>query len=269
MSKSLITIDALKMILDSFKNIMACEENIINGNYNEKIGGKEVSIIINNTLNNSKTTYNEIDTFILTDIPEDNYTLQGFATENGGAVVYNIGDKITEDTELWTVYERVIGYIYNSEEDPNYDPTDMASPYWNGVRVLHFDDVVEVVCPAETTTQTITFTVETDAELTNYSGSYWLNGYCTDHYDSTYDDNIPGAEEAYVTKIEDGVYEISWSLYWNYYNEIFTPGESYPIAGFGDALYSNSYFETFSTLCTNSNIGTYFKVRDDVRIEDN
>ena len=125
MSKSLITIDALKIILDSFKNIMACEENIINDNYDEKIGGKEISITINNTLNNSKTTYNEIDTFILTDIPETGYTLQGYATEVDGSVIYNIGDKLTENIELWTVYQTQVGYLYNSENDPNYNPSDM------------------------------------------------------------------------------------------------------------------------------------------------
>jgi hypothetical protein len=265
---AIVTIDALKIILDSFKNIMACEENIINDNYNEKIGGKEISITINNTFNNSKTTYNEIDTFILTDIPEDSYILRGFATENGGAVVYNIGDRITEDTELWTVYQTQVSYLYNSENDPNYNPSDMSSPYWNGVKVLHFDNVFEAICPTGNTAQTITFTVETDAELKEGDNiSYWLNGYCTEWHDQ--DNNVvPGAETAYVTKIEDGVYEISWSLYWNYYNEIFTPGESYPIAGFGDALYSNNYFETFSSICNTSNLGTYFKVRDEVKIED-
>ena len=268
MSKSIITIDALKIILDSFKNIMACEEDIINYNYDEKIGGKEISIIINNTLNNSKTTYNEIDTFILTDIPENSYILRGFATEDGGAVVYKVGDKITEDTELWTVYQRQIGYIYNSENDPNYNPSDMSSPYWNGVNILHLDNVIEAVCPEGTGTQTITFTVETDADLVSTSGSYWLNGYCVSEYDPGTGGYVPGAEQVSVVEIEEGVYELSWRLYWNYYWEAFTPGESYPIAGFG-CTHSSSYFDAFSSLCNTSDLGTYFKVRDTVRIEDN
>lgn len=268
MSKSIITIDALKIILDSFKNIMACEEDIINYNYEKNIGGKAISIIINNTLNNSKTTYNEIDTFILTDIPENSYILRGFATENGGAVVYNVGDKLTKDTELWTVYQRQIGYIYNSENDPNYNPSDMSSPYWNGVNVLHLDNVIDAVCPEGTTKQTITFTIETDVDLRSSDGSYWLNGYCGENYDSDFGDYVPGAETANVVEIEDGVYEISWTLYWNHYWEAFTPGKSYPIAGFGNARMSN-YFDCFGGLCTTSDLGTYWKVRDDYRIEDN
>jgi len=263
MSKSLITIDALKTILNSFKDKIACEDEDVKNKYDENIGREEISITINNTLNNSKTIHDGIDTFILTDIPETGYALQGYATEVDGSVVYNIGNKLTEDTELWTVYERVIGYIYNSDDDINWDPSDNTSYYYQSNNLLVFDTPVdELVVPEDHSNKNVILTVESDFDFTDgYSNSsLWLNGYCGISSDSV------GAETCYIHKIGDNLYEFSWTVYFEY-ETYFAPGTPLPITSIGNLQGGIVMLDLIE--CTEDDTaGTYLKIRDTVRIED-
>ena len=222
-----------------------------------------ITITIHNSVDGTITTNVGYGFITLTDIPETGYTLQGYATEVDGSVVYSIGDKLTEDTELWTVYEPVIGYVYNSEDDINWDPSDNTSYYYQPNNLLVFDMPIDgLTVPEDYSNKKVVLTVESDFDFTDghSNGNLWLNGYCGIESDTV------GAETCYIHKIGDNLYEFSWNVYFDYATWL-DPNTPLPIASIGN-LQGGTVMPELIESTEDDTAGTYFKVRDSLRIED-
>lgn len=221
-----------------------------------------ITLTIHNTVDGTISTSTGYGFITLTDIPESGYTLQGFATEIDGAVVYNVGDKLTEDTELWTVYQTQTTYGYTSGTDPNWNPSDPTSYYYQPSNLLVFDTPIDgLTVPEDYSNKNVILTVESDFDFTDgyYSSSLWLNGYCGIESDSV------GAETCYIRKIGDNLYEFSWEVYFEFATWL-DPNTPLPITSIGD-LTGGTVMPNLIYATEDDTAGTYFNVRDTLRVE--
>ena len=207
-----------------------------------------ITLTIHNTVDGTTSTLTGFNFITLSDIPETGYTLQGFATEDGGTVAYNVGDRITEDTELWTVYQRLTGFLYNSDDDAAWANGDYNYPYnIPFINPMTFSAMFKNTSGYYTVAK-LHFTVEMDTDLTqDYLPVLWPNDM------SGSSGNRFGGEQSEVTPLGDNLYDLSFEI------SEYDLFPEFIVASFGSGNIPPRTYDDWAD--------HYFRVRDDFRIE--